>query len=92
MRPPGAPRAQARSASSSNSTAGQIGVSPEIVVAAQAVGGAAGIIVTMHNVVAASATVGLLGREGDLIRAVPAAPPTPVRLRRAFWPPTTARA
>jgi lactate permease len=37
-------------------------------VAAQAVGGAAGNMITIHNVVAASATVGLLGREGDLIR------------------------
>ncbi|HEV6953727.1 MAG TPA: L-lactate permease [Promicromonospora sp.] len=43
-------------------------VSPETVVALQAVGGAAGNMVAVHNVVAASATVGLLGREGDLIR------------------------
>ncbi len=50
------------------STATQIGVSPEVIVAAQAVGGAAGNMITIHNVVAASATVGLLGREGDLIR------------------------
>lgn len=50
------------------STAEQIGVSPEPVVAGQAVGGAAGNMITVHNVVAASATVGLLGREGDLIR------------------------
>jgi lactate permease len=50
------------------STATQIGASPEVVVAAQAVGGAAGNMITIHNVVAASATVGLLGREGDLIR------------------------
>jgi lactate permease len=50
------------------STAEQIGVSPEVVVATQAVGGAAGNMVTIHNIVAASATVGLLGREGDLIR------------------------
>lgn len=50
------------------STAEQIGVSPETVVATQAVGGAAGNMITIHNVVAASATVGLLGREGDLIR------------------------
>lgn len=42
--------------------------SPETVVALQAVGGAAGNMVAVHNVVAASATVGLLGREGDLIR------------------------
>ncbi|MGB3828744.1 MAG: L-lactate permease [Ornithinimicrobium sp.] len=50
------------------STASQIGVSPEVIVAVQAVGGAAGNMITIHNVVAASATVGLLGREGDLIR------------------------
>lgn len=42
--------------------------SPETVVAAQAVGGAAGNMVAVHNVVAAAATVGLLGREGDIIR------------------------
>ncbi len=45
-----------------------IGVQPETVVATQAVGGAAGNMITVHNIVAASATVGLLGREGDLIR------------------------
>ena len=50
------------------STAEQIGVRPETVVATQAVGGAAGNMITVHNVVAASATVGLIGREGDLIR------------------------
>jgi lactate permease len=49
-------------------TAIKIGVSPSIVVAAQAVGGAAGNMITVHNVVAASATVGLAGREGALIR------------------------
>lgn len=49
-------------------TAENIGVAPETVVAAQAVGGAAGNMITVHNVVAASATVGLLGREGDVIR------------------------
>ncbi len=36
--------------------------------ATQAVGAAAGNMITIHNVVAASATVGLLGREGDLLR------------------------
>jgi lactate permease len=49
-------------------TAEKIGVVPLVVVAAQAVGGAAGNMVTVHNVVAASATVGLLGQEGLLIR------------------------
>jgi lactate permease len=50
------------------STAEQIGIPPETVVATQAVGGAAGNMITVHNVVAASAVVGLAGREGDLIR------------------------
>lgn len=50
------------------STAEEIGVVPETVVATQAVGGAAGNMITVHNIVAASATVGLIGREGDLIR------------------------
>lgn len=49
-------------------TAEAIGAAPAIVVAAQAVGGAAGNMVTVHNVVAAAATVGLIGREGDLLR------------------------
>lgn len=52
------------------STGAQIGVSPETVVAAQAVGGAGGNPISVHNIVAASATVGLLGREGDLLRKV----------------------
>ena len=46
----------------------EIHVDPAMVVAAQAVGGAAGNMIAVHNVVAASATVGLLGREGALIR------------------------
>ncbi len=50
------------------STAEQIGAKQEVVVATQAVGGAAGNMITVHNVVAASATVGMLGREGDVIR------------------------
>lgn len=46
----------------------RIGVSPILIVALQAVGGAAGNMICVHNVVAASATVGLLGKEGALIR------------------------
>ncbi len=46
----------------------RIGVDPLWVVALQAVGGAAGNIICVHNVVAASAVVGLLGREGAVIR------------------------
>ncbi len=50
------------------STANTIGVSPEITTAAGAVGGAGGNTISIHNIVAASATVGLLNREGDIIR------------------------
>lgn len=46
----------------------QIGVDPSWVVALQAVGGAAGNVICVHNVVAAAATVGLLGKEGLVIR------------------------
>lgn len=46
----------------------RIGVEPTWVVALQAVGGAAGNIICVHNVVAASAVVGLTGREGAVIR------------------------
>lgn len=46
----------------------RIEVSPQIVVALQAVGGAAGNVICVHNVVAASAVVGMTGREGDVIR------------------------
>lgn len=50
------------------STAQQIGAATEVVVAAQAVGAAAGNMISVHNIVAAAATVGLIGREGPLIR------------------------
>ena len=46
----------------------RIGVDPSWMVALQAVGGAAGNVICVHNVVAAAATVGLLGREGLVIR------------------------
>ena len=45
-----------------------LGISGAMVVATQAVGAAAGNMVAIHNVVAASATVGLLGREGSTLR------------------------
>ncbi|WP_104204724.1 L-lactate permease [Billgrantia saliphila] len=48
--------------------AGALGVSTAMMVALQAVGAAAGNMIAIHNVVAASATVGLLGREGETIR------------------------
>ncbi|MFN2330278.1 MAG: L-lactate permease [Halomonas sp.] len=46
----------------------QLGVSTAMMVSLQAVGAAAGNMIAIHNVVAASATVGLLGREGITIR------------------------
>ncbi|MCH8840524.1 MAG: L-lactate permease, partial [Planctomycetes bacterium] len=46
----------------------RIGADPTWVVALQAVGGAAGNVICVHNVVAASAVVGMVGREGDVIR------------------------
>jgi len=45
-----------------------IGVDPLWVVALQAVGGAAGNMICVHNVVAAAAVVGLIGREGSVLR------------------------
>ena len=46
----------------------QIQVDPIWIVALQAVGGAAGNTICVHNVVAASAVVGLSGKEGTVIR------------------------
>jgi lactate permease len=46
----------------------RLGVDPDWIVALQAVGGAAGNTICVHNVVAAAATVGLLGKEGIIIR------------------------
>lgn len=45
-----------------------LGVSTAAMLALQAVGAAAGNMIAIHNVVAASATVGLLGREGATLR------------------------
>ena len=45
-----------------------LGISTAIIVAGQAVGAAAGNMIAIHNVVAASATVGLLGQEGSTLR------------------------
>lgn len=41
---------------------------PATIVALQAVGGAAGNMICVHNVVAASSSAGLIGKEGNLIR------------------------
>lgn len=46
----------------------RIGADPSWIVALQAVGGAAGNMICVHNVVAASAVVGLVGKEGHVIR------------------------
>jgi len=48
--------------------ANALGLSTSMMVALQAVGAAAGNMIAIHNVVAASATVGLLGREGETLR------------------------
>ena len=45
-----------------------IGANPSWIVALQAVGGAAGNMICVHNVVAASAVAGLVGKEGLVIR------------------------
>ncbi len=49
-------------------TAHLIGLSGAFMVAVQSVGAAAGNMIAIHNVVAASATVGLFGREGATLR------------------------
>jgi lactate permease len=48
--------------------ADNLGMSPTWILALQAVGAAAGNMIAIHNVVAASATVGLLGKEGSVLR------------------------
>jgi len=48
--------------------AGELGISRTIIVGAQAVGGAIGNLIAIHNVVAALATVGLVGQEGRVMR------------------------
>ena len=49
-------------------TANILGISGALMVAAQSVGAAAGNMIAIHNVVAASATVGLIGKEGITLR------------------------
>jgi len=49
-------------------TAGNLGISQMITVAAQIVGGAVGNIICINNIVAACATVGISGKEGRIIR------------------------
>lgn len=53
--------------------ASQLNLPHQIIVAAQAVGGAMGNMVCIHNIVAVCAVTGLIGREGMI-------------LKRTFWP------
>ncbi|MDR1777389.1 MAG: L-lactate permease [Desulfovibrio sp.] len=53
--------------------AGQLKLSRPIIVAAQAAGGAMGNMICIHNIVAVCTVVGLLNREGDI-------------LKKTFWP------
>lgn len=52
---------------------GTLGLSRTVILAAQAVGGGMGNMVCIHNIVAVCTVVGLLNREGDI-------------LKRTFWP------
>lgn len=48
--------------------ASQLDLYSPLIVALQAVGAAAGNMIAIHNIVAASATVGMIGREGVILR------------------------
>ncbi|WP_345241616.1 L-lactate permease [Pontibacillus salipaludis] len=50
------------------SIANQTGLNTDVVLAVQVIGAAAGNMICVHNVVAATAVVGLTGKEGDIIR------------------------
>jgi lactate permease len=49
-------------------TAGLVGMSPVLIVALQNIGGAAGNMICVNNVVSACATTGTLGNEGKIIK------------------------
>ena len=53
--------------------AGQLGLSRTVIIGAQTAGGAMGNMICIHNIVAVCTVVGLLNREGEI-------------LRRTFWP------
>ncbi|MDR1956264.1 MAG: L-lactate permease [Treponema sp.] len=53
--------------------AGQLSLSRVVIVAAQGAGGAMGNMICVHNIVAVCTVVGLLNREGDIIK-------------KTFWP------
>ncbi|WP_227272248.1 L-lactate permease [Roseobacter weihaiensis] len=50
------------------STASNLSLPPAMMAAAQSFGAAIGNAVAPHNIIAGSATVGLIGREGDILR------------------------
>ncbi|KGX85592.1 L-lactate permease [Pontibacillus litoralis] len=50
------------------SIAAQTGMNTDVVLASQIMGSSAGNMICVHNVVAATAVVGLTGKEGDIIR------------------------
>ena len=50
------------------SVADQLGISTILIVSLQNIGGAMGNMICVHNVIAACATVGLVGMEGLLIK------------------------
>lgn len=49
-------------------TAQQVGISISSILALQTAGGAIGNMIAIHNILAASATIGLVGAEGSIIR------------------------
>jgi lactate permease len=49
-------------------TAKSLGVSLVVILSLQVIGGAVGNLVAIHNILAASATVGLKNQEGTIIR------------------------
>lgn len=49
-------------------TATAAGLSPLLITAAQGLGAAIGNIIAPHNIVAGAATVGLIGKEGDVLK------------------------
>jgi lactate permease len=53
--------------------AGQLNLSRVVIISAQAAGGAMGNMICIHNIVAVCTVVGLLNREGDI-------------LKKTFWP------
>jgi lactate permease len=49
-------------------TAAELGLPQLVMIAAQGFGAAAGNIIALHNIITGAATIGLQGREGDILR------------------------